>query len=83
MQNSTTPTDGGDSADGAVNATVDAADASDAAANSTGNATVNATAPVKVMKKVVHRFPLKIVADWTELAVSPLSERQWNKALRT
>jgi hypothetical protein len=51
--------------------------------SSNATAKANATAPLKVMKKVVHRFPLRIVADYSELAVQPMSERQTNKSLRT
>lgn len=72
----------------APDADADADAAKSAADVDSGNATAeNATEaspspPPKVMKKVVHRLPLKISYDFSELAVQPLSEKDRTKSLR-
>ena len=84
-----TATDGGDTAtpEGDPGAVPDVDDepaavpTTDASSDAGGKS--DAVSPVKTMKKVVHRLPLKIVADYSDLAVRPMSTRQVAKALRT
>jgi hypothetical protein len=59
-----------------------AADAAGAEAGADVSATPTPE-PVKVMKKVVHRIPLKVSADYSDLSVRPLTDRQRGKSLRT
>jgi molecular chaperone DnaK (HSP70) len=73
-------------AEAAADANTTAADNTTAAATDgedTGAEATPTPEPVKVMKKVVHRIPLKVTADFSELAVKPLTERQRSKSLRT
>lgn len=61
----------------------DKASADAAASEAVSEAATPTPEPVKVMKKVVHRIPLKVTADFSNVAVRPLTERQRGKSLRT